>query len=133
MNTLPQVLQEICEVAGLEAAIRIARRYGGSRMSIPAYPKGDHWLVETVGENAARKICDHYRIINGSDRAAGIYLDIPLGPAGMRALSHQRIRAYLADGLSADEVARRVGVHRQTVLRQAQKLRDPRQADLFED
>ncbi|MGG9999729.1 helix-turn-helix domain-containing protein [Pseudovibrio ascidiaceicola] len=133
MASLPLVLQEIREVAGLPAALEIARRFGGSRVSIPAYPKEGHWLVETVGENAAQKICAYYRITSGSNREIGVKdLSIPLGPTGQRADRNSQIKALLEDGVSADEIARRLGIHRQTVLRQSKRIRDPRQADLFE-
>ncbi|KZL19044.1 hypothetical protein [Pseudovibrio sp. Ad37] len=131
-DALPPVLNEIREVAGLPAALEIAHRFGGSRVFIPSYPSADNWLQETVGESAAKKICDHYRIINAGGRAMGIYIEIPLGPTGQQASTHARVQQYLQEGLSADEVARRLGIHRRTVLRQAVRIRDPRQADLFE-
>ncbi len=132
MDALPPVLNEIREVADLSAALQIAARFGGSRVFIPAYPAEDNWLQETVGESAARKICDHYRIINAGGRAVGIYLEIPLGPTGQQASTHARVQQYLKEGVSADEIARRLGIHRRTVLRRAVRIRDPRQADLFE-
>ena len=131
-DALPPVLDEIREVADLSAALQIAEKFGGSRVFIPAYPTEDNWLQETVGESAAQKICDHYRIINAGGRAMGIYIEIPLGPTGQQASIQAQVQHYLQEGLSADEIARRLGIHRRTVLRRAVRIRDPRQADLFE-
>lgn len=133
---LPPLLNTIADVAGNEAALALARARGGSRVSIPARAKDDHWLVEVVGREAADKICDHFRVgTNGT----GVALDIPTGPESPmnKLLDNNRksIDQMLADGVSVDLIARRVRVHRTTVFRRKAKtgIVDTRQSDLFDN
>jgi len=85
---LPTVLAEIADAAGIDAAIDLARAYGGQTVYVPSRPKPDHWLVDTVGREAAEKICDHYRV-----RDSGARLLIPLARPSLLA-------AVLARGAS---------------------------------
>lgn len=59
---LPPLLAEIAEVAGLDAALALAEARGGSRITIPARPRPDHWFAQTVGMEAAEKIAAFYRV-----------------------------------------------------------------------
>ncbi|MEL7754164.1 hypothetical protein AAG597_13520, partial [Citromicrobium bathyomarinum] len=47
---LTGVLTDIARVAGRDAAIAIARKFGGVRMYFPLKPSKDSWLVKTVGQ-----------------------------------------------------------------------------------
>jgi len=120
---LPTVLAEIADAAGIEAAISLARAYGGQTVYVPARPKPDHWLVDTVGLEAAGKICDLYRVRDGGAR-----LLIPLARPTLLA-------AALARGASARSAAAAVGVHERTAFRMRSRMRrsDDRQGDLFTD
>ena len=51
---LPPLLAEIAEVAGLDAALALASARGGSRITIPAHPRADHWFARAVGMEAAQ-------------------------------------------------------------------------------
>lgn len=74
---LPPLLAEIAEVAGLDAALAMADARGGSRITIPARPRPDHWLVQAVGVDAAKLIADHFRVGN-----SGLIVELPVGPTG---------------------------------------------------
>jgi transcriptional regulator of acetoin/glycerol metabolism len=121
---LPALLAEIAEVAGLDAALAIAKAKGGTRASFPTPERltRDHWLVEAVGIETARTICEHFKVRN-----TGLQLSIPLGPqGGYREQQRTRARALQAaitDNCSIDEAARLVGVDRSTVIRAKQRLR----------
>lgn len=125
---LPPLLAEIAEVAGLDAALALASARGGSRITIPARPRADHWFARTVGMEAAVLISDHFRVGN-----SGAVLDLPVGPSGAAATTRRRIDEMLRQGVSADRIAREVRVNRRTVFRRKSSLDpDPRQGNLFD-
>lgn len=132
---LPPLLNEIADVAGVDAALALADARGGSRVTIPAKLKADHWLNEVVGPEAAEKLCKHFRV--GLERQKGAQLDIPLGPKSpLNSLLHtnqRKIDEMLSAGIRPDEIARTLKVHRTTVFRRQALLRDPppKTPDLF--
>lgn len=120
---LPSVLQEIADVAGVEAAWALARAKGGREIFLPKTVPARHWLVEIVGLEAAQKICSHFR---GNHQMRVL---VPMG----KQPTAQQWAAALAAGMSRDEMAAALGVHIRTVSRHRarQRDRDPSQGDLF--
>jgi len=111
-SRLRGLLAEIAEIAGRDAAIRLARaKGGGEKVYIPA-PENlfvDHWLVAALGWKAALRIARAY----GPDR-----INIPLGPAAFRRpRAREALRDALAEGSSIAEAARRAGVSERTARR----------------
>lgn len=131
---LPYVLEEIAQIAGIDAAREVARAKGGTRAWIPLAQNlaDDHWLTRAVGREVAVKICRHFQTNKGAE------IDIPLGPFGGY-LEQQRVRARtmrraLDDGATVDDAARMAGVDRSSVKRFRRRLRrqpDLGQSDLF--
>jgi hypothetical protein len=121
---LPEIVAEIAAVAGADAAWAIVRARGGQQVFIPARAREDHWLPALVGMDAARKICDHFRV---NDR--GSQLLIPMAAAAQRS---QRWTEALASDASVDELAATMGVHRRTVFRHRRggEQDDPDQGNL---
>lgn len=111
---LPPLLDEIAEMAGLEAALSLAEAAGGEKRYIPERPAPDHWLTQACGPEAAGKI---------GHRFGGTLLEIPRGPAGNAAKTAKRIRDMLAQGASSNEIARVTGVVFRTVTRHRAKAR----------
>lgn len=106
---LPGVLAEIAAVAGEAAAVAVARAKGGTRAYLPGPDRllPGHWLVATVGMEAAQAI---------AARLGGGDVEIPLGPyAGNRARVHAAIREAARRGESEAAIARLVGVTDRTV------------------
>lgn len=101
---LPQILKEIADVAGLEAAIEIARVRGGMEVYIPAKADCNHWLVRSVGEEAAKLICDHFTMNGG-----GMRINIPFGPVHRNAVLRRRVDKMIKEGKSAGEIVRATG------------------------
>ena len=114
---LPPLLSEIAEVAGLEAALAMADARGGSRVSIPARASDDHWLVVTLGREAADRICAHFRAGYG-----GSVIDLPLGPSSSANATRRSVDRMIRAGASANQIALAVRVHRSTVFRRKGKL-----------
>lgn len=134
---LPPNLREIAEVAGLEAAMALARAYGGTQVTIPRRvgPK-KHWLVECVGRKAAEKICDHYCVRDADGHAIGRFrMLIPLGSTGIMAQARLQLAQQLQSGeLSVRKAARRAGLGERAAWRMKARMRsggNSDQGDLF--
>lgn len=119
---LPAVLQEIADVAGIDAAWTIARARGGTNVFLPRRVGPRHWLVGLVGLEAAQKICTHFR----SDHRE--WVTIPLAAAHQAA---DRWREVLERDLSINEQALEMGAHVRTVSRHRARHAAERQDDLF--
>lgn len=131
---LPPLLAEIAEVAGLPAALKLAKEKGGVECYIPARAPDDHWLVRCVGREAADRLCAHFAaaIDNDSRRSLhGVKILLPLGESGSRAEARGRAREALERGASLAEAARRSGLHQRTVQNIRAKMKDGRQGSLF--
>ena len=103
-SPLPGVLAEIADVAGHEAAIKMALEWGGREIHIPkpAHLKGrtTHRLVVLLGPEAASAVAA--RVGGGST-----YI-----PRARRACA-----AFLARDHSPGEIARRLGTSRKVIRR----------------
>ena len=105
----PGILADIADAAGPLAAHRVAEARGGRMTYFPMSDRltDDHGLVTACGWDAARAI---------ARRVGGCKTEVPLGPlSGNRATVRRAIRAALAEGVSGQEIARRVGVTGRTV------------------
>lgn len=125
---LPALLVEIAEIAGLEAAITLADRYGGNRVYIPRRASDSHWLTLCVGRKAADLICHHFA------HPSGIELELPRGPALNRTERQARLRRLIAQGLTSTEITQRLGTTRRSVTRNRSAMvrdLDGTQLDLF--
>jgi len=114
---LPPLLDEIAELAGLEAALALASHAGGERRYFPTPDRLDekHWLVEACGPEAAALL---------AQRFGGDNVEIPRGPQGNAAQLAKRIREMIAAGASSNDIARTTGVVFRTVTRHRARLRD---------
>lgn len=92
---LPRTLEEIADVVGEAAALRLALKCGGTRVYVPHRPRKGLVLVDIVGLPAARALAAHY---------AGERLEIPRA----HRLRSKRARIVREQGSNA-EVARRLG------------------------
>lgn len=123
MTKLPLVIAEIERVAGREAALKLSLARGGQTIYTPYEAKEGHWLTQLVGLEAARKICEHYRVGNTGARL--------LIPIARQALQRQTMEEQLERGASATEAAAASGMHERTAYRSRRRLRDQRQGKLF--
>ena len=108
-DDLPGVIEEIAEVAGRQAAIRLAMRLGGSVIHVPrpSHVSPDHPLAEAIGIDAARAV---------AERFAGEGLYIPM--------SRRFVARHLSDeGLAARQIASQLGVSIRTVQRYRSTVR----------
>lgn len=111
-------------MVGLEAAVKVANARGGTRAYFPPSVPATHWLAKLIGTESANRLC-HY-LTRGVGMGAS--LNIPLARASafnrfQNRVNHE-IDAGLAEGLSAQQIALRVGVTARAVHRRRAKLRE---------
>lgn len=121
---------ELVDVLGDAAALRLVSDLGGTRFYVPKRIGVDNPIAQAIGIEAAQVLADH--IATG---IGGLAVEIPRGPAGAMA-SYRRALLKLAStpGLSEQQIARQMKVHARTVRRARATLRDRSasdQGDLF--
>lgn len=129
-NALPAVLQEIADVAGEAAALKIVAQVGGTRAGFPKSIRDDNWLVLCVGRDAAAKIIERF----GGDTC-----DIPLLDNGCYSKLRRNVATQIhklhLEGASSKRIAREVGVTQRTIFRHRRSHRggnpDDSQGSLF--
>ncbi len=121
---LPGTLAEIARVAGAPAALALSRDKGGAVVYIPVAPGADHWLVQSVGVDAARAIAAEF----GNCRIL-----IPLATNRFYARAARAAAQMIEEGASTAQTARQLGIHVRTVFRHKRRMRggDDNQGDLF--
>lgn len=107
--SLPALLAEIAEVAGLEAALALARAHGGTRAHFLRDPKPTHWLSQLIGHEAAQRVGRHLCA------GASIELTVPMGPQRRDVMRWVAVARMIADNCSNAEIARKTGCHYKTV------------------
>lgn len=95
-------LEELVRALGLPAALRLAERFGGTRVYLPR-PEAmhvEHPVAAAVGLEAARALCRLWR------------QEQPYIPRALLILRHERDRALLEDAgeLSVARLARKYGL-----------------------
>ena len=119
---LPHLLRQVADLAGLDAALRLARVRGGSKLNIPLRPT--RAFVAEVGEAAAHALSRLY---------PGENVFIPLGPGGALRTARRIAGEALERGASTREAARLSGFTERTIYNLKSKAKDARQGRLFED
>ena len=109
----PNLLAIIEAEFGLEAGKSFAATVGGTEITIPKNPKPHHELCQAVG----------FEIIAWLSRNYGFGKTIvPLGSAGMQRRKAAEARRLFLQGLSNNEIARRLGLHLRTIERQRRRF-----------
>ncbi|MCB1470895.1 MAG: hypothetical protein KDK08_27890 [Rhizobiaceae bacterium] len=134
-SSLPGILGEIADAVGVDAALQVAREYGGVRKDIPAEARMDHWLTDCLGYELADKVCRHLAIQDADGRRKGVIYHevIPLGPASMMKRARRQLAEAILSGKSVRAASREAGLHERTGWRINSRLkeRDDDQGDLF--
>jgi hypothetical protein len=111
---LPPLLNEIAELIGREAALKLAGAVGGTRIFIPKRKIPNHWLIKLLGQDAADTL---------AERFGGTRFDFPLGPHATQNNMRARIVALNDLKLSVNEIALSLHVTERTVWRHLSRLR----------
>ncbi|MCB5204235.1 helix-turn-helix domain-containing protein [Neorhizobium sp. T786] len=130
MTALPGILADISDIAGTEAALKVAQSRGGTRVDLPPQAKANHWLTDLVGFELADKICRGLATTDADGRCSGLRREvIPRGAASLMKTARLRAAEALDAGKSVRETARISGLHERTIWRM--KAEDDRQGRLF--
>ena len=93
---LPSTLQAIADVAGLPAALALAKRYGGTEYLVSSLFPPDE-LIVLIGSEAANRLVKYFR---------GERLFIPRGVQAVRCVRNRKIRQeYDSGSVSAPALA----------------------------
>jgi hypothetical protein len=111
-----ELLSEIAQLVGVEAALVIARRFGGRRLYIPRRPGDGHKIVRCIGREGARRL---------GAALGGEGFIIPCARSYLRWLDARALRIL---GLSNAEIAERIGVNERHVRRLLHGFRPERYA-----
>lgn len=108
-------LGELALDLGEEAARRLCAASGGQRRHIPRTACGG-WIAQAAGAET-----EHWL----TERFGGEELQIPLLETTRQAERRRQMETVAAaEGVSANELAQRLGVHRRTIQRLRQLLRE---------
>jgi len=117
---LPYIIQDIANLIGLGAALKLVDAYKGTSMWIPSQFKPDYHLVYLIGHEAMIKLIDAY----GGDR-----IEIPKCDDAIRAVRNFRI-------CESDKSQSQLAHEYNLTVRQIRNIQgampeDDRQEDLF--
>jgi hypothetical protein len=111
---LPKILQMFADVVGVDAALAIAKSYGGQRVFFQSrsWIEAGHpsWLVDLIGREKALQLVGHLNVHIGD------YFEIPFGPAHGPALKYLKIKEARGNGMSVNEIAKALDIRRGTVF-----------------
>lgn len=113
-----EALAQIAEVLGMEAALQLARHFGGIRLYIPRQIGDHHPICAAIGRNHADSL---------SAWAGGGSLDIPK-QAARRA---RVIQLHTAGALTKSQIALETGYTERHVYRLVRATDDSNQPSLF--
>jgi AraC-like DNA-binding protein len=107
----PGCLDRIAEIIGEALTLRVVEEFGGQALYVAQNPTDTQRLAKVIGLDAAQRLAREF--------GSGVVV-VPI-------CRSWRIRKQVLDligqGLSADEIARRVGCHQRTVARYRRKRR----------
>ena len=118
--------QELVEIVGLSAALKIVELRGGIRLSVPTRVKPDHWLVPHIGITALKHLVDYYK---------GEEIEIDRCVRALSAIKEQQIVEESEQGTSNAQLARKYGYTERgmrKLRRRVEKTQPTPQQDLFE-
>lgn len=127
-HNLPGILGEIADLVGIEAALAVAAKVGGTRAYITRKPDANHWLVRAIGPEKAAVLVEHY-----TTGRTGAELEFPIGPGGSynreKRQRAARMRELAEQGLQSTAIARQVGVTRRSAMRFLKRQREVDEGD----
>lgn len=125
---LSPLMQEIVDVIGLKAAIKLVDAKGGQRIWLPVKIEPGFWLAEMIGLDKAGALTAYF------NHETGNHLDLPSRLSIDLADKERRFRAMVAAGMSTDAIAGAAGITRRRVFQKKQDLKiKPAQRDMFDD
>ena len=116
-STGSQVLDDLAEVIGEEAAFALAAEFMGERVYIPLAAEKEPRIDEAIGADLAGQVRDIYH---------GLVLSFPSRP-----VIERRVCQLAAQGVTKREIARRLKIRQARVFAILARARDDDQLSLF--
>ena len=110
-SLLPEDLRNIADVVGLDVALKIARKYGGTELRIPVREGAltdDHPIVRLIGRDVADKLCFRF----SAER-----IRVPIGPFHHSVHRLYEFAKLRKNGVSLAKASHEVRVHPRTGTR----------------
>lgn len=123
-DLLPQSLQELSEVIGLDAALKLAAAYPGVPLYIPAKFNHHHTIARLIGTTAFSALVEQYQ---------GETLKLPKVDSALRQIKHEMRRRMRHAGKSNREIALALNYTQRHVERLGERDRCDLQSDLFRE
>lgn len=123
-DLLPESLQDLADVIGLENTIKLIDRFPGISLYIPHKTTDSHVLVTVIGEASAEALCDAF---------GGNEVRLPKLDSAKRQFKYHTLRKMKSAGCSNRIVAQVLQYSERHVERLASQFRNEHQLDLFED
>ncbi|TIH12755.1 hypothetical protein D0S45_17445 [Marinifilum sp. JC120] len=103
---LPPTAQVIADVIGKEKTLKLAQAVQFRSLYIPKQLKPSHWLVTVVGTDAAQRLIEEFPSMS-----------MPLArcSSAVKAERNRKIAELSAEGRTVSDIARRLGIKRNTV------------------
>lgn len=107
--------EALADYIGHDAALRLTEEMGGNDILVPKRETGRTWgrLVAALGEADARRFCYFF---------AGERIYIPVNATGEVSSAKRLVRALHAEGMSAQEIAKRVNMRRRVTARWVRRV-----------
>lgn len=121
---LPESLQELSEVVGLDAALKLAAAYPSVPLYVPSKARPDHAIAEVIGPGAFECLVNHY----GGDTITVAKIE-----AATRQIKHHMLKDLKKQGHSNRDIALQLNYSQRHVERITSGLRDENQFDMFEE
>ncbi|NVK42133.1 MAG: hypothetical protein HWE39_12905 [Oceanospirillaceae bacterium] len=112
---LPESIQEMVEVIGLNATLLIVEERGGIRLCVPTRVKDENWLTKLIGKEAMIKLVEYY---------CGEEIDIPRCASSIKAAQDQKIFEKLKAGVSQAKLAREFGYTERGIRKLKKRLEE---------
>ena len=123
-DLLPHSLQELTDVIGLTAALKLAAAFPGVPLYIPAKAEPDHRIAQIIGIDAFTALVKEYQ----QDT-----LKLPKVDAAERQIKHGMVKAMKREGQSNRTIALEMNYTQRHVERLVSNQRNDLQNDMFED
>jgi Mor family transcriptional regulator len=99
-DLLPQRLQEIVRLIGLQATLSLVERLGGLRIYIPAEATPEHPIAALIGVENLAKLCAEYSV-----DGIGLRFELPNAKRALNAVRNAQIREQFAASKSVRDLA----------------------------
>lgn len=99
---LPPIVQEIADLIGLPATLKLVEAYGGTRLYVPKRFDPDHPIVKLIGHELAALLFARF---GGQDQ-----FDVPRCVIAIKAARDKQIRAERRDGTTHARLAVKHGL-----------------------